>query len=566
MAEAEGKEQECAASVYEYIENEYKEAWSNEKIEGGWRSDYGEVATNRWEQFEMIYRAKYEKLSASDISTTEFQSRLINRYHEMEEYYDLHDTPVEERTDVLESEKIRQEIQTEMEEDARKYASDSAALEAFNDMTQVVLRMDSETIDRQSEEALDQSKKSKNEKTIEELKKALEERSDQEPEYLVRGAPLRCSCGSHMRYLDMWETHGVYLDDKPVMHKMDCVPEKNIMSFGICSSPIAALTETGSFLVGAETDAEGNYLRSPEDRVITGLVCKPKIGEEGWENCKNETKIAQDATAKTASHKGCTCYEAITTASYLVCEHGGLIFPVGSGQLKYSAYMPPFMNYPYAGNKDAKEEQEAFEKWCQKNDICPYYPGTTEYMDWYQQKIDGLKKRGKSEKTIKEAYEECLDQAYLYGLDRMSEAGRTQVKEMVNQYTGSDLLNETEALAAQKKYAGLRIDFGGNEQRNPVEATPEEDAFYEYYVEKAKEFTQTEEELNEQLRQIRYAGKESVEANAKESTRILTQLANIYTEREKLSKDFEREIGIYGDYLDGERKAQVQEVTDLLQK
>ena len=75
-----------------------------------------------------------------------------------------------------------------------------------------------------------------------------------------------------------------------------------------------------------------------------------------------------------------------------------------------------------------------------------------------------------------------------------------------------------------------------------------------------------EEELNEQLRQIRYAGKESVEANAKESTRILTQLANIYTEREKLSKDFEREIGIYGDYLDGERKAQVQEVTDLLQK
>ena len=187
-------------------------------------------------------------------------------------------------------------------------------------------------------------------------------------------------------------------------------------------------------------------------------------------------------------------------------------------------------------------------------------------MDWYQQKIDGLKKMGKSEKTIKEAYEECLDQAYLYGLDRMSEAGRGQVKEMVNQYTGSDLLNETEALAAQKKYAGLRIDFGGNEQRNPVEATPEEDAFYQYYVEKAKEFTQMEEELNEQLRQIRYAGKESVEANAKESTRILTQLANIYTEREKLSKDFEREIGIYGDYLDGERKAQVQEVTDLLQK
>ena len=46
----------------------------------------------------------------------------------------------------------------------------------------------------------------------------------------------------------------------------------------------------------------------------------------------------------------------------------------------------------------------------------------------------------------------------------------------------------------------------------------------------------------------------------------MTQLANIYTEREKLSKDFEREIGIYGDYLDGERKAQVQEVTDLLQK
>ncbi len=566
MAEAEGKEQECAASVYEYIENEYKEAWSNEKIEGGWLSDCGIVAKNRWEQFEMMYRTKYAEYSEIYMSSAEFQSRLTNRYREMEEYYEVHNTPIKERTNVFTSQEVHQEIWKEMDEYAREQVGDSAALEAFNSMGQGPVFVEEEKRKRQSEEALDQSKKSKNEKTIEELKKALEERSGQEPEYLVRGAPLRCSCGSHMRYLDMWETHGVYLDDKPVMHRMDCVPEKNIMSFGICSSPIAALTETGSFLVGAETDAEGNYLRSPEDRVIAGLVCKPKIGEEGWENCKNETKIAQDATAKTASHKGCTCYEAITTASYLVCEHGGLIFPVGSGQLKYSAYIPPFMNYPYAGNKDAKEEQEAFEKWCQKNDICPYYPGTTEYMDWYQQKIEGLKKRGKSEKTIKEAYEECLDQAYLYGLDRMSEAGRGQVKEMVNQYTGSDLLNETEALAAQKKYAGLRIDFGGNEQRKPVEATPEEDAFYEYYVEKAKEFTQTEKELNEQLRQIRYAGKESVEANAKESTRILTQLANIYTEREKLSKDFEREIGIYGDYLDGERKAQVQEVTDLLQK
>lgn len=136
MAETEGKEQECAASVYEYIENEYKEAWSNEKIEGGWLSDCGIVAKNRWEQFEMMYRTKYAEYSEIYMSSAEFQSRLTNRYREMEEYYEVHNTPIKERTNVFASQEVHQEIWKEMDEYAREQVGDSAALEAFNSMGQ----------------------------------------------------------------------------------------------------------------------------------------------------------------------------------------------------------------------------------------------------------------------------------------------------------------------------------------------------------------------------------------------------------------------------------------------
>ena len=195
--------------------------------------------------------------------------------------------------------------------------------------------MDDATRISETETAMKESTKAKNEETIKELEEALKGRASQNPEYLVRGAPLRCSYGSHMRYLDMLKTHGVYLDDKPVMHKKDCVVGENIMSFGICNSPTSYTDRNGVIFCrsGNRCGGQLSYKAGGQSDHRADMQTD-QIREEGWENCKNETKIAQDATAKTASHKGCTCYEAITTASYLVCEHGGLIFSCGQRAIK----------------------------------------------------------------------------------------------------------------------------------------------------------------------------------------------------------------------------------------
>lgn len=560
------KIQEDAMSVYEYIEKYYKEEWSKKDNKSGLLVDWGIIADNRWEQFETIYRSNYAECSAVYMSDNEFQARLIKKSQEMDEYYEIHGTPKEDRVDVFTSQEIHEEIWREMEEYAQSQASDSAALEAFNAMGQGPLFMEDDDRISAMKNAMNASANAKKEDIIEELEAALIEKADQQPEYLVRGAPLRCNFGSHMRYLDMLETHGVYLDDKPIMHKIDCIVGENIMPFGICSSPTCALEERGSFFAGAETDQDGNYLQSPDDRVISGIVCKPEIIGECWENYKSETKIAQNATSAVTSPEGCDCYEAITTASYLLCKSGGLIFPMNSGQLKYSSYTAPFMNYPHAGNGSEEEERQAFEKWCEKYDICPYYPGTDDYIDWYQKRIDGLKESGATEKKIRAAYEECLDNAYLYGLDRMGEENRKQVKDMVDQYTGSGLLNEKDVLETQKKYAGLRLDFGYNSQKNLANATPEEDAFYQYYREKAGEIAREQEELNAELQQIGYAQGSGYNQEVRDVAGISTKIRELNEKKEELYGRFSREVGLYDGYLDEERKKQAQEVTELFQQ
>jgi hypothetical protein len=44
-------------------------------------------------------------------------------------------------------------------------------------------------------------------------------------EYLVRGATLICSNGTHKRKLNLPKCHGVYIGEHPVMHELECVSE-----------------------------------------------------------------------------------------------------------------------------------------------------------------------------------------------------------------------------------------------------------------------------------------------------------------------------------------------------
>ena len=56
--------------------------------------------------------------------------------------------------------------------------------------------------------------------------------------YLVMGARLYCSCGSHSRRLNLPVDHGVYIRGLPMIHEEDCLvgDGKNITTFGVCCS------------------------------------------------------------------------------------------------------------------------------------------------------------------------------------------------------------------------------------------------------------------------------------------------------------------------------------------
>lgn len=557
--------QEGYSSVYAYIEANYKEEWSKRNVKSGILVDWGLVAANRWEQFEAEYRSNYADYSADYASDAEFQARMARKYQEMQEYYQIYEVPAEEQVDVFSDMDIQNAVREEMEKDAMEKASDSAALAAFETIGEGVLQMNHEERQTESEKALEASTESKNSQTNRELEEALKEKAQDNPEYLVRGAPLRCRYGSHMRYLDMLEAHGVYLNDDPVMHRKDCKVGENIMPFGICSSPVHNLKRRDSFFAGAETDQEGNYLHAPDDRVITGFVCVPEITGSSWKNYKEETKIAQNATLETAGPAACTCYEAITTASYLVCRHGGIIFPLGSGQLKFSTYTAPFLNYPFADLKGKSKEldekdQKAFEKWCDLRNIPPDYPGTEKYMEWYQNRIGKLEEKGASAKKLRAAYEECLDNAYWYGLDRMEPDERQAVRSMVNQYAQSGLLENEKLEEMQKKYSGLRLDCGYNSQKNLAGATPEEEGFYQYYTEKAEMFEQEQKELEEQMRQASYM------EDSDAIVAVSDKMRELQNEKEQTYGHFRQEVERYSGYLNAERKSQVQEVENLFKE
>ncbi len=530
-------------SVYESIEDEYKKEWLKEGTTEGFLADTGIAAKNRWEQFEASYRANYAAYSQIYMSEEEFQARLVRRYQEEEAYYAANGTPADERKTVFSDqetyEKACGEIRQEMEEYAQRQAGDSAALAAFETVGGGTFLISQKDRVDKTEAALKESNQGKNKAIQDELANKFKEKAGNDPEYLVRGAPIRCQYGSHMRYLDMQEGHGVYLNDKPVGYRMDCEGGINIMPFGICTSPVHDLRETGSLLAGAETDREGNYLRAPEERVVTGALCDPKPAE-GWENCKSETMIAKDAAPGMKDLAGCTYYEALTTASYLICEHGGLIFPLGSGQLEYSAYMSPYSTSPLSE--------------------CPHRPGTKEYMKWHRDRIDTLKDEKASDKKIRAAYEDCLDEAFLYGLDLMDGENQDAVRAMAEEYAGSEFLKEQDAEEIRKKYAGLRLDYGFNTQKNLVNATPEQDGFYRYYRQEIKEFGEKEKELREKLREANTTGEQTIVATA------AGELRKFLEEKEKIQGYFIREIERYDGYLDEERQKQVQEIKELFEK
>lgn len=138
-------------------------------------------------------------------------------------------------------------------------------------------------------------------------------------EYLVRGAELQCSCGSHTRRLNLSPCHGVYIKGHPVVHELDCMAgnKDNITWFGVCSSD--------------DLEAVDIIIRGENGETIRGLKCEPDIVGI-WIDSYDGTRIVDNGNKMKDDPEDPVGCNTLTVGSFLVCRHGGIISPLNSGQ------------------------------------------------------------------------------------------------------------------------------------------------------------------------------------------------------------------------------------------
>ena len=169
----------------------------------------------------------------------------------------------------------------------------------------------------------------------------LEEGETIEFPYLVRGAELYCSCGTHKRKLNLKQCHGVYVTGQPMVQEEDCLvgEDENITAFGICESKGHPSKKPWWVKVGnvlrddivsyvQQEESIKIILQTEDGRNVKGYACTPCIVGT-WKDVHETQKIARNNTDGTAERDKLS---AITLESFLACAYGGLIQPLESGQ------------------------------------------------------------------------------------------------------------------------------------------------------------------------------------------------------------------------------------------
>ena len=129
--------------------------------------------------------------------------------------------------------------------------------------------------------------------------------------FLVRGATLKCSDGSHARKLNLPLCHGAYSNEHPFVYDVDCVPIINIPSFGICTSKTNPGVASGTPSVPCVPVIIGKWLNPhPNMKIAT-----------------NESVAAANGDPFARSYAN-----ALTMDSFLICTYFGVITPEDSGQ------------------------------------------------------------------------------------------------------------------------------------------------------------------------------------------------------------------------------------------
>lgn len=173
----------------------------------------------------------------------------------------------------------------------------------------------------------------KNYECDEEKQKKIEEgHNNSKPEhsykeqYLVRGAILKCNCGSHTRGVNLPIDHGSKALGNPVLHEMDCRvgDEYNITSFGVCKSETPPENSETVLLKAVYTEEDKKNKKPSEmPENVKGKLCTPMI-IGNWMDTKEDSLIKDNETDNK--------YPAVSTYSFLVCACGGIIEPQTSGQ------------------------------------------------------------------------------------------------------------------------------------------------------------------------------------------------------------------------------------------
>ena len=138
----------------------------------------------------------------------------------------------------------------------------------------------------------------------------LDRPDDENQYYIVRGAVLKCTHGSHKRRFDINSDYGVRSLSSDYPHPYiggaQCIVGEtdNIKFFGICKN----CTEGEDICVKTEDG---------EDK-ITGIKCEPDLLGSAWFDTKDNSLIASE--------------KLVTGKSFLMCKNGGCITVVTSGE------------------------------------------------------------------------------------------------------------------------------------------------------------------------------------------------------------------------------------------
>lgn len=222
----------------------------------------------------------------------------------------------EDKTNLVSS---KQKETTEKLNDSKKSDLYSAAVQKEKESS-LQLEMYNKLLNKSKNDKSELSDQEKETlKQMDEYQKEKEEFEENQKEYLIRGAMMKCTHGSHYRRLNLPKSHGVYTKDRPLMNETDSLEgdEHNIPTFGICDS---CNNKTGNSVLlkkDVPRDKYGKPTGKPSPGEIRGIPCSPVI-ISNW-MCPNEASFVEGS-------------KAITVQSFLVCKYEGIIEVVDSGQ------------------------------------------------------------------------------------------------------------------------------------------------------------------------------------------------------------------------------------------